>query len=280
MSKGIMNRKSIISKLLFYTIATAIAFFNLLPFFWMVSTSLKPRQALLVLPIQWLPKSPSFEAYTRLFQLFPFARAIFNSVFISVTTTLIVVASSAMAAYVFAKIPFKGRETLFTLFLMTMMIPGQVTMIPNFLVLRYLGLLNSYLGVLVPTIFNAFAIFMLRQNMRVIPDAYLEAAIIDGASHPSIFLKIILPLSKPILSALAVITFMGVWNDYLWPLIVLTDRAKMTLPVGLGLLNTQYGNQYNLLMAGGLISMLPILVLYFLAQKQFEQGLNIGGIKG
>lgn len=153
-------------------------------------------------------------------------------------------------------------------------------MIPNFLVLRYLGLLNTYLGVLLPTAFNAFATFLLRQNIRVIPDAYSEAAIIDGASHFTIFRRIIIPLSRPALAALSVITFMGTWNDYLWPLIVLTDRTKMTLPVGLGLLNTQYGNQYNLLMAGGLISMAPILLLYSVAQKYFEQGLSIGGIKG
>jgi len=275
-----MTRKTMIKKLTFYVFATLIGFFNLIPFFWMVSTSLKARRALAVLPVQWIPEAPSFEAYQRLFQLFPFARAIWNSVFISVSTTVIVVVSSSLAAYVFAKIPFKGREALFTLFLMTMMIPGQVTMIPNFLVLRYLGLLNTFLGVLLPTIYNAFATFLLRQNMRIIPDAYLEAAIIDGASHFTIFSRIVVPLSKPILAALSVITFMGTWNDYLWPLIVLTDRAKMTLPVGLGLLNTQYGNQYNLLMAGGLISMVPILILYFLAQKHFEQGLSIGGIKG
>ena len=275
-----MIRKGIVHKLAFYVCATVIGFLNMMPFFWMISTSLKARKALLVLPIQWIPESPSFEAYTRLFQLFPFGRAILNSVFISVTTTVIVVMSSSMAAYVFAKIPFKGRELVFTLFLMTMMIPGQVTMIPNFLVLRYLGLLNTYLGVLLPTVFNAFATFLLRQNIRVIPDAYSEAAIIDGASHFTIFWRIIIPLSRPALAALSVITFMGTWNDYLWPLIVFTDRTKMTLPVGLGLLNTQYGNQYNLLMAGGLISMAPILLLYSVAQKYFEQGLSIGGIKG
>lgn len=275
-----MIRKGIVHKLAFYVCATVIGFLNMMPFFWMISTSLKARKALLVLPIQWIPESPSFEAYTRLFQLFPFGRAILNSVFISVTTTVIVVMSSSMAAYVFAKIPFKGRELVFTLFLMTMMIPSQVTMIPNFLVLRYLGLLNTYLGVLLPTAFNAFATFLLRQNIRVIPDAYSEAAIIDGASHFTIFRRIIIPLSRPALAALSVITFMGTWNDYLWPLIVLTDRTKMTLPVGLGLLNTQYGNQYNLLMAGGLISMAPILLLYSVAQKYFEQGLSIGGIKG
>ena len=200
--------------------------------------------------------------------------------FVASATTAIVVLSSSMAAYVFAKIPFRGRDTLFTLFLMTMMIPGQVTMIPNFLVLRYLGLLNSFLGILAPSVFNAFAVFLLRQNMRGIPDALSEAALIDGAGYAAIYVRIIVPLSKPVLSALSVITFMGAWNDYLWPLIVLTDRAKMTLPVGLSLLNTQYGNQYNLLMAGGLISMLPILILYFFAQKHFEQGLSIGGIKG
>ena len=275
-----MSRRPFVRKTLFYVLASVITFFNLVPFFWMVSSSLKERGALLVLPVEWIPNPVSLDAYRRLFSLFPFGRAIFNSIFVACGTTAIVVISASMAAYVFAKISFRGREVLFTLFLSTMMIPGQVTMIPNFLVLRSLGLLNSFLGVLAPSIFNAFAVFLLRQNMRTIPDAFSEAAIIDGASYATIFLKIIAPLSKPVLAALTVITFMGAWNDYLWPLIVLTDRTKMTLPVGLSLLNTQYGNQYNLLMAGGLISMLPILVLYFLAQKQFQHGLSIGGIKG
>lgn len=252
----------------------------LVPFFWMVVTSLKERGALMVIPIQWWPEKISFKAYQELFSIdFPFARSIANSLFVAGMVTFITVMSAAMAAYVFAKIDFRGREILFSLYLATMMIPSQVTMIPNYLVLKYLGLLNSFTGLMLPSIFNAFATFMLRQNMKSIPDAYLEAAELDGASHITIFFRIILALSKPALATLAVITFMGAWNDYLWPLIILTERRKMTLPVGLSLLNGQYSSRYNLLMAGALISMIPILIVYAFAHRYFEQGLSIGGIK-
>lgn len=234
----------------------------------------------MVIPIQWWPEKISLKAYQELFSIdFPFSKSIFNSLFVSVMVTFLTVMSAGMAAYVFAKIDFRGREILFSLYLATMMIPSQVTMIPNYLVLKYLGLLNSFTGLMLPSLFNAFATFMLRQNMKSIPDAYLEAAELDGASHITIFFRIILVLSKPALATLAVITFMGAWNDYLWPLIVLTERTKMTLPVGLSLLNGQYSSRYNLLMAGALISMIPILIVYAFAQKYFEQGLSIGGIK-
>jgi multiple sugar transport system permease protein len=185
-----------------------------------------------------------------------------------------------MAAYVFSKIEFKGRNVLFFFFLATMMIPGQVTMIPNYLVLRNLGLLNTYVGVMLPSFFNAFGTFLLRQNMLTIPKSFSEAAIIDGASHFKIFSKIILPLSRPAIATLSIITFMGGWNSYLWPLIVLTDKNKMTLPIGLSLLNGQYSGEYNLLMAGSLISIIPILIVYIFAQKYFMEGLNVGGLKG
>jgi multiple sugar transport system permease protein len=185
-----------------------------------------------------------------------------------------------MAAYVFAKIEFKGREKIFVLYLATLMIPGQVTMIPNFIILKYMGLLNTFTGLMLPSLINAFATFILRQNMRIIPDAYIEAAVIDGASHFTIFYRVVLPLSKPIIAALGIITFMGTWNSYLWPLIILTSKNKMTLPVGLSLLSGQHGAEYNLLMAGSLISIIPILIVFLFTQKYFEKGLSLGGIKG
>lgn len=274
------RKKGSRSKTIFYLLTTITSCFMLVPFFWMVVTSLKERGALMVIPIQWWPEKISFKAYQELFSIdFPFARSIANSLFVAGMVTFITVMSAAMAAYVFAKINFWGKEILFSLYLATMMIPSQVTMIPNYLVLKYLGLLNSFTGLMLPSIFNAFATFMLRQNMKSIPDAYLEAAELDGASHITIFFRIILALSKPALATLAVITFMGAWNDYLWPLIILTERRKMTLPVGLSLLNGQYSSRYNLLMAGALISMIPILIVYAFAHRYFEQGLSIGGIK-
>lgn len=275
-----MKHNKLKSSTFFYFSATLIAIFMLLPFFWMISTSLKNSGAVMTIPIKWIPENPSLDAYKRVFNIFPFARAIFNSVFVAVATTLITVLSSAMAAYVFAKFEFKGREILFSLYLTTLMIPKQVTMIPNFLIIRELRLLNTFTGLMLPSLFNAFATFMLRQNIKTVPDSYIEAAVMEGSSQFRIFKDIILPLIKPTLATLTVITFMEAWNRYLWPLIVLTDRSKMTLPVGLSLLNGQYGEQYNLLMAGSLISIIPMLLVYIFAQKYFEKGLSVGGIKG
>jgi len=275
-----MIHKKNSGKIFFYIIASIIAVAIVVPFFWMISTSLKEKGALMSIPIQWIPDKVSFEVYQKLFKVFPFGRSILNSFYVAVMTTFITVSSAAMAAYVFAKIEFKGREKIFALYLATMMIPGQVTMIPNYLVLKYMGLLNTFTGLMLPSLINAFGTFILRQNMMTIPNDYIEAAVIDGASHFTIFYKVILPLSKPIIAALAIITFMGTWNSYLWPLIILTSKDKMTLPVGLSLLNGQYASQYNLLMAGGLISIIPILIVFLFAQKYFEKGLSLGGIKG
>lgn len=275
-----MIHKGIWRKILFYSIISIIAVIVIIPFFWMISTSLKERGALMAIPIQWIPDKVSFEAYQKLFKIFPFGRAILNSMYVAIMTTFITISSAAMAAYVFAKIEFKGREKIFVLYLATLMIPGQVTMIPNFLVLKYMGLLNTFTGLMLPSLINAFATFILRQNMKVIPNDYIEAAVIDGASHFTIFYKVILPLIKPILAALGIITFMGTWNSYLWPLIILTSKNKMTLPVGLSLLNGQHGAEYNLLMAGSLISIIPILIVFLFTQKYFEKGLTLGGIKG
>jgi len=275
-----MNLKKISRRTAYYLVMLIFSFFTLLPFFWMVSTSLKKTKALTVLPIQWFPDEISFDGFVKIFDIFPFDKAIFNSIFISVLITFVTVMSASMAAYVFSKINFKGREVLFGIYIATMMIPANITMIPNYLTLKHLSLLNSYVGIMLPSLFNAFGTFMIRQYMRTIPDDFVEAAVLDGASQLRIFFKMILPLSKPAIATLTVITFMGASNDYLWPLIVLTDKNKMTLPVGLSLLNGQHQSDYNMLMAGALISMIPILLIYTFAQRYFEQGLSVGGIKG
>jgi multiple sugar transport system permease protein len=263
----------------FYVFSTALGLFALIPFFWMLSTSLKSKGALMIIPIQWIPEQISFEGYIKIFTLFPFGRAIFNSAFVSVAATIITLSSALMAAYVFAKIEFKGREILFALFLATMMIPGQVTIIPVFLVLKNLHLLNTFTGLLIPGIFNAFAIFMFRQFIKTIHNDYLDAAFMDGASQMNVFWRIIVPMSTPVIATLAIITFMGAWNDYFWPLVILSDKAKMTLPLALNSLNGQYASDYNTLMAGSLISMAPIILLYMFAQRFFKSGLQLGGIK-
>lgn len=231
------------------------------------------------IPIQWIPDPISFDAYTKLFELFPFGRALMNSTLITFGTTTVRLLSALMAAYIFAKVEFKGREVLFAFYLATMMVPAQVTTIPMFLVLKELQLINTYSGLIFPSLFNAFAIFMLRQHIKTIHDDFLDAAYMDGANHFQVFRKIIIPLSAPIIVTLGVLVVMEAWGDYFWPLIVLTEKEKMTLTLALAQLNGQFSSKYNILMAGSLISMIPILIVYLFAQKYFKEGLQLGGIK-
>lgn len=274
-----MMKKNKINDILVYAILAIITVVSLIPFLWMVSTSLKDNGALMSLPIKWIPEEISFASYEKIFTKLPFLKALGNSVLIAVSSTLITVLSASLGAFVFAKMDFKGKNILFMLFLGSMMIPIQVTSIPLFMILRKAGLVNTYIGVILPSMFNAFAIFLLKQNMMSIPNAYLEAAVIDGAPLRTIFTKIVLPMSKVPLITLFVINFMNYWNDYFWPLIVLQDPNKMTLPVALSNLNSQFGTEYNTLMAGALISLIPILIVYLFAQKYFIQGIQEGGVK-
>ncbi len=271
--------KKPVNTLLYYIVALTLAVFALLPFAWMLSTSLKTEGALMSIPIQWIPNPVSFDAYVKLFELFPFGRSVMNSAVITIATTAVRLISALMAAYVFAKIEFKGREILFGLFLATMMVPAQVTTIPMFLVLKELSLINTFSGLILPSIFNAFAVFMLRQHMMTVHNDFIDAAFMDGASHFHIFRKIMIPLSMPIIMTLGVLVVMEAWGDYFWPLIVLSEKEKMTLTLALAQLNGQFSSKYNMSMAGSLISMIPILLLYLFAQKYFKEGLQLGGVK-
>ena len=264
----------------YYIISILLAVLALIPFFWMISTSLKSRGALMSIPIEWIPAEPTLDAYTEVFSRFPFLRTIGNSLFISVAFTLITLVSASMAAFAFAKLRFRGSGVILSIYIATMMIPTQVTMIPLFVVMNRLGLIDSYASVILPSMFKPFAVFLLVQQMKTIPNDYLDAARIDGAGLFHIYFRVALPLCIPTLATLAVTTFMESWNDYLWPLLMLTDGNKMTLPIALSTLNGQYNTEYNVLMAGSLISMIPIIIIYIAAQKQFKAGLMAGGIKG
>lgn len=215
-----------------------------------------------------------------MFSKFPFFSTIGNSLFISVTYTFITLISASMAAFAFAKLKFPKADLLLKVFLATMMIPTQVTIIPLFVVMNKMSLINSYASVILPSIFRPFAVFLLVQQMRTIPNDYLDAASIDGASTFTVYFKVALPLCAPTLATLSITTFMESWNDYLWPLLMLTDKTKMTLPIALSTLNGQFATEYNVLMAGSLISMIPIILIYCFAQKYFQNGMMAGGIKG
>ena len=275
-----MIRKRHLSTTGYYVVSILLAVVAMIPFLWMISTSLKSRGALMSIPIEWIPDEPTLNAYGEVFSRFPFMKTIGNSLFISVSYTLITLVSASMAAFAFAKVRFRGSEGILKVYLAMMMIPTQVTMIPLFVIMNNLGLIDSYASVILPSIFKPFAVFMLVQQMRSIPNDYLDAARVDGAGIFSVYARIALPMCAPTLATLAVTTFMESWNDYLWPLLMLTDRNKITLPIALSTLNGQYNTEYNVLMAGSLISMIPIIIIYLCAQKQFKNGLMAGGIKG
>lgn len=264
----------------YYVVSIVLAVIALIPFLWMISTSLKSRGALMSIPIEWIPSEPTLDGYAKVFSRFPFLRTIGNSLLISVAYTLITLISASMAAFAFAKLRFRGSGAILSVYIATMMIPTQVTMIPLFVVMNRLGLIDSYASVILPSMFKPFAVFLLVQQMKTIPNDYIDAARIDGAGLFQTYRKVALPLCIPTLATLAVTTFMESWNDYLWPLLMLTDRNKMTLPIALSTLNGQYSTEYNVLMAGSLISMVPIIIIYIAAQKQFKSGLMAGGIKG
>lgn len=275
-----MTIKKKIGTVCYYIAAVSLAILAIIPFLWMISTSFKSRGALMSIPIEWIPKAPTLDAYIKVFSKFPFAKTIGNSLFISVSYTLITLLAASMAAFAFAKLKFTGNKILFICYLATMMIPTQVTMIPLFVIMTKLGLTDTYASVIMPSVFRPFAVFMLVQQMRTIPNDFLDAAKIDGAKVIQIFQKVALPLCVPILATLSITTFMESWNDYLWPLLMLSNKNKMTLPIALSTLNGQYNTEYNVLMAGSLISMIPIIIIYILAQKQFKEGMMAGGVKG
>lgn len=272
--------KSILGNIGYYAISVSIAIIVMIPFFWMISTSLKSKGALMALPVQWIPEEPTLNAYVQVFQKFPFLRAVGNSLFITVCYTLITILSCSMAAFAFTKIKFPFGDGLFKIYLASMMIPTQVTLIPLFVIMRNLGLVDSYTSVIAPSLFKAFGIFLLVQNMRSIPNDFIEAAQIDGAGLWYIYRKIMLPLTSPAILTLSITTFMDSWNDYLWPLVMLTDRDKMTITLALNALNGQYATEYNVLMAGSLISMIPIILVYIGANSKMKTGIMVGGVKG
>ena len=274
------EKKKIWQEMGSYLTAVFIGVIVMIPFLWMLSTSFKSKGALMQIPVQWIPKEPSLDAYRTVFSRFPLLRAIGNSFLITGSYTVVTILSASMAAFAITKIKFPWAESIFKLYLASMMIPTQVTLIPLFVIMNKLGLINTYPSVILPSLFRAFAVFMLVQQMRSIPNDFMEAARIDRAGIFRIYGRVIMPLTRSAIATLTVTTFMESWNDYLWPLLMLSDKNKMTLTLALNSLNGQYGTEYNLLMAGSLISMVPIIIIYACAQRYFKSGLMSGGVKG
>ena len=275
-----MMRKAV-RGVLFYGMIALIILMTIMPFLWMISSSFKGEESIRTIPIRWIPERPTLEGYQRVFNMqgFSFTRASLNSLFLAVASTAVEVGSATMAAFVFAKLPFRGSGKLFGLYLATMMIPGTVTMVPNYIILWVLGLLDTYTGLVLPKLAYAFGVFLMRQSMLAVNDAYMESAFLDGATLARIFRSIMLPMVVPTLATMTLLSFMGSWNSYLWPLIVLTSTDKQTLQVVLVNMNGMYKNNEHVLMAGAVLTILPILVVYLVSQKYVDQGISLGGLK-
>lgn len=259
----------------------ALSIVCVLPFVWMLATSLKTVDEVIREPHRLIPSDPQFGNYTSLWQDFPMSAWIWNSFKISGLVTLGVVATSALAAYAFARIEFPGRNIVFLAFLATLMIPGMVYQVPKFAMIQELGWQNSHTALIVPALSSAFGVFLLRQFFLTLPKELEEAARMDGAGHFRIFTRIILPLSGPALATLAVFTFIGTWNDFLNPLLFIDDYEKYTLQIGLTFLNEQHRSvvNFNRLMAGDVIALVPMIVVFIVAQRYYVRGIALTGIK-
>jgi multiple sugar transport system permease protein len=250
-----------------------------LPLLWMLSASLMPTGEALSLPVHLLPSHPTLQHYAQLFARLNLGRTFFNTLFLALSITFISLLCNSMAGYAFAKLRFRGRGRLFALLLATLVVPPQVTVLPLFLEIRALGLINSFGGVIVAAIATVFGIFLIRQFAQGIPDELLDAARLDGASELRIYWSVVLPLMKPILVTLGVFTFLTSWNDFLWPLTVLTDESKYTLPVALANLSGEHVQDTELMMAGAVITVLPGLLVFLALQRSYIQGIVMGSIK-
>ncbi len=264
---------------LLHVLVYGLALLTIAPFIWMVLTSFKDIGEILTYPPKWLPSKVQFENYVSAFTAAPFGRFYFNSIFVSVTVVLGQLITCSLAAFAFARLQFKGREVLFMLFLGSMMIPGQVTMIPSFMILYWLGWINTYYALIVPGLASAFGTFLLRQFFMTIPRELEEAAYIDGCSRLGVLWRIILPLARPALATLAIFTFMGVFNDFLWALIVTNSEEMRTVQLGLAVFRDRYTTEWDKLMASSVTATLPILTVFFFAQKQFMKGIALSGLK-
>jgi len=282
--RGSRKRREVFKKLWPYGFLILGALTMVGPFLWMLTTSLKePSQVFSFSKNwweEWIPTSFVWQNYMKPWKVVPFARFYFNSIFVAIMVTLAQVGTSAMAAYPFARLTFPGRDKIFFGYLATMMVPGAVTMIPVFILLRYLGWVDSYKALILPAAFTAYGTFMLRQFFLTLPKDLEDAAKIDGCSYLGIFWRIILPLSKPALATLTTFTFMGTWMNFMWPLIVLNTHEKFTLPVGLAYFQSLHHTDWTLLMAASMLMIIPILLVFIFNQRFFVEGIKLTGIKG
>jgi multiple sugar transport system permease protein len=274
-----LSLANISKSVLLHVFVYLLAIITLVPFIWMVLTSFKDLGEIFTYPPKFFPEKLKLENYVNAFEAAPFGRYYLNSMFVAVVVTLGQLVTCSLAAFAFARLNFRGRNVLFFIFLGTMMIPYNVTMIPSFMVLYWLGWIDSFKALIVPGLASAFGVFLLRQFFLTIPKELEEAAYIDGATRLQVLWRIIIPLAKPALATLAIFTFMGVFNDFIWALIVLNSEEMRTVQLGLAIFRDRYLTQWDLLMAGSVTAVLPILIVFFFAQQYFIKGITLSGLK-
>lgn len=268
------------SRIFLYIILIIISLVMLLPFVWMISSSLKLDKDVFRYPIEWIPSKPRWQNYRDIWTTIPLLTFIKNTTKITVIVTVMQLLTSSFAAYAFAKLSFKGRNVLFLCYIGTIAVPWQVYMVPQFIMMRNLNLNNTHLALIFLQSFSAFGVFLMRQFYMSIPDELCEAARIDGMNEYKIYLEIMLPLSKPALSTLTIFTFVNTWNDFLGPMLYLSRQELKTIQIGLRMFITQYSSEYGLIMAASVVVLIPVLIVFISLQNFFVEGIASTGIKG
>ena len=263
-----------------YLFLIVTAFTMLIPFAWMLSSSLKLNRDVFAFPMQWIPSEPRWENYSVIWRRIPLGRFIYNTLKLAVIVTTLQVFSSSFAAYAFAKLNFPGRRGLFLGYIATIAVPWQAYMVPQFILFTFLGLNNTHMAIICLQAFSAFGVFLMKQFYETIPNELRDAARIDGLSEYGIWWRIMLPLSKPAISTLIIITFVTTWNDFLGPMIYLTRTDLKTIQIGLRMFITQWASEYGLIMAASVVALIPVLVIFLSLQRYFVQGIAATGIKG
>ncbi|MBE5993537.1 MAG: carbohydrate ABC transporter permease [Paenibacillaceae bacterium] len=271
---------SAVKTVLIYTALILMAFIMLIPFAWMISASLKLEKDVFSFPIVWVPSDPQWNNYLEIWNKVPLLTGFINTAKLTMFTTILQLLTSSFAAYAFAKLEFKGRDTLFMLYVMTISIPWQVYMVPQYKLMTWFGLTDSHLGLILMHAFTAMGVFLMRQFFVSIPNELLEAARIDGLSEYGIWQKLMLPLSKPAIATLCITSFTFEWNDFMGPLIYLSSQKKKTIQLMLRMFNTQYSSNYAQIMAAATVALIPVLILFVFLQRYFVEGVASSGIKG
>ena len=275
-----VEKKNPAVRILMYVLLICLTVITLIPLLWMLSASLKIDREVFSIPIRCIPENPQWSNYVKIWSKIPLSTFTFNTIKLTVIITIIQVLTSSFAAYGFAKCTFKGRDILFLCYVATMAIPWQVYMLPQYSMMNQMHLVDTHIGYILMQSFSAFGVFLMRQFFISIPNELLEAARIDGMTEYGIFAKIALPLSMSSISTLVIFTFVTIWNDYMGPMIYFNTETKKTLQLGIKMFIGQYATEYGLVMAASVLSLIPVLVIFLLGQKQFVQGIASSGIKG